>query len=185
MPEIHQKQGNRRTLVLKGIVNYLGLQLGWLACAWGAANGRVWLGPLVVGAHLGLHLWWSDTRRREAVFIAIVTLLGLVVDSVQKVTGLVIYAADFPAIPWLAPAWIVAMWALFGTAISTSLKWLQGRYFLAAFLGAIFGPLSYRTGAALGAASFSKGEWFSLGILALIWGLVLPALLWINQKLKR
>ena len=185
MPEAHQKIGDRRTLVIKGIVNYLGLQLGWLACAWGAANGRVWLGPLIVVVHLGIHLWWSESRRRETIFITIVTLLGLLVDSVQKVTGLVIYAADFPAIPWLAPAWIVAMWALFATAISTSLKWLQGRYLLAVVLGAIFGPLSYRAGAALGAASFSKGEFFSLGILALIWGLVLPALLWINQKLKR
>ena len=92
----------------RGLVNYLGLQLGWLACAWGAANGRVWLGPVVVAAHLGIHLLWSDFRRSEVIFIAIVTLLGLVVDSLQKVTGLVLYAADFPSLPWLAPAWIVA-----------------------------------------------------------------------------
>ena len=170
--------------MLKGIVNYFGLQLGWLACAWGAANGRIWLGPSLVAMHLGIHLLWSDSRRREAIFIAIVMLLGLLVDSLQKVTGLVVYAADFPALPWLAPAWIVAMWVLFATAINSSLKWLQGRYLLAALLGAIFGPISYRAGAALGAASFPIGEWLSLGILAAIWAIVLPLLIWINYKLK-
>lgn len=171
--------------MLRGIVNYLGLQLGWLACAWGAAHDRMWIGPLIVAVHLGLHLFWSSNLQREAVYLALVTLLGLVVDSLQKVTGLVVYAADFPALPWLAPAWIVAMWALFATAISTSLQWLQGRYLLAALLGAVFGPLSYRAGAALGAASFPMGEWLSLGILAVIWAAVMPILIFIYQKLKR
>jgi len=168
--------------MLRGIVNYLGLQLGWLACAWGAANGLPWLGPLVVAVHLGIHLYWSAERRREAVFIVIVTLLGLVVDSLQKVSGLVVYAADFPALPWLAPPWIVAMWTLFATAINSSLKWLDGRYGLAAILGAVFGPLSYRAGAALGAASFSYSEGLSLAVLALIWAAVMPALVWINAR---
>jgi hypothetical protein len=171
--------------MLRTIVNYLGLQLGWLACAWGAANNCPWLGPVVVAVHIGLHLWWNTHRQREAVFIALVTLVGLVVDSLQKASGLVAYAADPPLLPWLAPAWIIAMWALFATAMSASLQWLSGRYLLAALLGAVFGPLSYRAGAAMGAASFPLGDWFSLGVLAIIWALVLPGLFWLNQKLKQ
>jgi hypothetical protein len=171
--------------MLKGIVNYLGLQLGWLACAWGAAQGFVWLGPAVVAVHLGLHLWWSENRQREVFFIALVTLAGLVIDSVQKATGLVAYAADFPLLSWLAPAWIIAMWALFASAMSGSLQWLAGRYLLAALLGAIFGPLSYRAGAAMGAASFPLGDGFSLGVLAAIWALVLPGLFWMHKRLNR
>ena len=168
----------------RGLVNYLGLQLGWLACAWGAANGRVWLGPTIVAAHLAIHLLWSEARRSEAIFIFLVTLLGLIVDSFQKVTGLVVYAADFPSLPWLAPAWIVAMWTLFATAINSSLKWLNGRYWLTALLGAIFGPLSYRAGGALGAAFFPNGDLLTLIILAIIWGAVLPLLILFNQKIK-
>jgi len=72
------------------IFNYLGLQLGWFACAWGAGNHFPWLGPLIVVIHLGIHLYWSNSRRHEAIFIGIVTLLGLLVDSLQKVTGLVV-----------------------------------------------------------------------------------------------
>jgi hypothetical protein len=139
---------------------------------------------LVVAVHIGLHLFWSDSRRHEAIFIGIVTLLGLLVDSLQKVTGLVVYAADFPALPLLAPAWIVAMWALFATAINSSLKWLHGRYGLAVLLGAVFGPLSYRAGVALGAASFPLGEWTSLAALAIIWGIAMPMLIWINKRIQ-
>jgi hypothetical protein len=168
--------------MLRGLINYLGLQLGWLACAWGAANGRIWLGPLVVSIHLAIHFLWSKSRRRDAVFIAIATLLGLLVDSLQKATGLVVYAADLPLIPWLAPPWIIAMWTLFGTAISTSLKWLNDRYALAALLGAIFGPLSYRAGGAFGAASFPLGDLLTLGILAAIWAAILPVLILINKE---
>jgi hypothetical protein len=138
---------------------------------------------MIVAIHLGIHLYWSDSRRREAIFVGIVTLLGLLVDSLQKVTGLVEYAGDFPALSWLAPAWIVAMWALFATAINSSLKWLQGRYAFAALLGAFFGPLSYRAGAALGAASFPLGDVFSLGILAVIWGVTMPVLIFLNRRI--
>jgi len=166
------------------IFNYLGLQLGWFACAWGAGNHFPWLGPLIVVIHLGIHLYWSDSRRREAIFISIVTLLGLLVDSLQKVTGLVVYAGDSTAFSWLAPAWIVAMWALFASAINSSLKWLQGRYALAALLGTVFGPLSYRAGAALGAASFPLGDGLSLVLLAIIWGVTMPVLFRLNQRLK-
>ena len=169
----------------KGIINYIGLQLGWFACAWGAANGFAWLGPAVVLLHLGIHLNWSNQRRREMIFFGIVTLIGLVVDSLQKVTGLISYAGDVPALPWLAPAWIVAMWILFATSLNSSLKWLKGRYALAALMGAVFGPLSYRAGAALGAASFPQGEVLTMFVLAAIWGAVMPLLLWINSRLQK
>lgn len=77
------------------------------------------------------------------------------------------------------------MWGLFATAINSSLKWLNNRYALAFVLGAIFGPLSYRAGAAFGAATFPYGEIISLIILAGIWGVVLPLWIWLNQKLSQ
>ena len=76
-------------------------------------------------------------------------------------------------------------WVLFATSLDTSLKWLKERYVVAALMGAVFGPLSYRAGAALGAASFPKGEVRSLIVLAVIWGIVMPLLVWINSKLQK
>ena len=173
----------RFPMLLKGASNYIGLQVGWLACVWGAANDMFWFGPLLVSLHLGIHLFWSDSRRREVIFISVVTLFGLMVDSLQKVTGLVEYNADFPTLPWLAPIWIIAMWSLFATSLNTSLKWLNRSYALAALLGIIFGPLNYRAGVALGAASFPLQDWITFGSLAVIWGITLPLLIWINRKL--
>jgi len=67
-----------------------------------------WLGPLVVILYLVVYLYWSSKRIKELRFILLVGIVGLMVDSVKKVSGLITYAGDIP-IPWLAPPWIVAM----------------------------------------------------------------------------
>lgn len=164
---------------LRNLFNYLGLQLGWLACAVGAARGMPWLGPLVVGGYLAVHLRWSP--RREAGFILLVGGLGLVVDSLKKGSGLLSYAAPWPPVGWLAPIWIVAMWLLFASAFNASLGWLQGRYGLAALLGAIFGPLSYIAGQRLEAVSFNYSQTLTVIVLALVWGGVTPLVAWLAQ----
>ena len=50
----------------------------------------------------------------------------------------------------LAPYWIVALWMLFATTLNVTFRWLQPRPALAAALGAVFGPVSYIAGAAVG-----------------------------------
>jgi hypothetical protein len=168
-------------MIRKGF-NYIGLQVGWMACAIGAAQEMAWLGPLVVALYLGLHIYWSPKRIMELRFIVLAGLIGLVVDSLKKITGLISYAGDIP-IAWLAPPWIIAMWLLFSTSMNGSLSWLKGRYMLAVILGAIFGPLSYVSGARLGAAEFNFNFWITIGILAVVWGLVVPGLVWLSGKM--
>jgi len=168
--------------MIRKISNYIGLQIGWLACAIGAAQGMAWLGPLVVALYLGLHLYWSPKRSQELMFILLVGLMGVVVDSLKKVTGLITYAGDVP-LAWLAPPWIIAMWLLFSTSLTGSLSWLKGRYGLAVILGAVFGPLSYVSGSRLGAASFNYDFWITMGILAVVWGLVVPGIVWLSEKM--
>jgi hypothetical protein len=169
--------------VIKKIFNYFGLQVGWFACAYGAANGYAWLGPLVVFFYLLLHLHWSTNRLTEFKFVFSVGLIGLVVDSLKKMTGLIVYSGDI-SLAWFAPPWVIAMWMLFSTSLEGSLSWLKGRYPLAVLLGAIFGPLSYVTGARLGAAVFTYDFWFSIGVLAVIWSVVVPSLVWLSRKMS-
>lgn len=168
--------------MIRKIFNYVGLQVGWLACAIGAANGMAWLGPLVVALYLVLHLNWSAHRIKELRFILLVGLIGMVVDSLKKVTGLITYAGDIH-VGWLAPPWIIAMWLLFSTSLNGSLSWLKGRYVLAVILGAVFGPLSYVSGVRLGAAEFNFDFWITVGVLAMVWGLVVPILVWLSKRL--
>lgn len=166
-------------VIFRGIFNYLGLQGGWLACVWGAAEGQPWLGPLVVAGYLTVHLWLSNRWQSELQFILLAGLLGTAVDSLEKASGLLVFVSDIPGWPWLAPVWIIAMWLLFASSLTTSLAWLQKRYGLAALLGIIFGPLSYALGQQLGGVTFTYSFNTTMLALAFIWGLVMPGLVWL------
>ncbi len=167
----------------QALTNYAGLQIGWLACALGAAWGYPWLGPVVVAGHVALHFGWATRRKAELYFILLAAALGLLVDGGQKASGLLTYASD-NSLPWLAPYWIVAMWVLFATGFSTSLKWLRGRYRLAAIGGAIFGPLSYAGGARLGGIEFNYDYYFTMVVMGVIWALVMVGLSWLSTALR-
>jgi hypothetical protein len=67
------------------------------------------------------------------------------------------------------------MWLLFGTTLSESLSWLQGRWVLAAIAGAVGGPLSYLAGENLGAIELAAPT-NALLMLGLGWGVMMPLL---------
>jgi hypothetical protein len=164
------------------ILNYLGLQIGWLACAVGAARGNGWIGPLIVAGHTALHLTGIPRPKREARLLLSAGMLGILIDSLKKTSGLVLYKTPWPDIWWLAPLWITAMWVLFATSLTTSLSWLQGRPLLQAALGALGGPLSYLAGERLGAIAFYYPDWITLAILAVIWAGAVPLLFWLAKR---
>lgn len=168
---------------MRKIFNIVGTQIGWFACAIGAAQGRQWLGLVVVAVYLILHLLWSDEWRRELPFILTVGALGMMIDSLSKITGLLIYNGDSLHIAWLAPLWIGALWLQFASTLNVSLAWLQDNYLVAFVLGAIFGPLSYLGGARLGALALPHDKTFTVVILAIIWGIAMPALAWLAKKM--
>jgi len=165
------------------VFNYAGTGVGWWTCVVGAAQGLPWAGPLVVSGYLGVHLWGSPRRAREARFLSLAALVGLAIESGKKASGLITYAADWPGLPWLAPLWIVFMWPLFASTLHASLGWLRRSYWLAAVMGAIFGPLSYLAGDGLGAITLTPPVSVSVSALALIWGSVVPALVWLAKTI--
>jgi tetrahydromethanopterin S-methyltransferase subunit D len=70
---------------------------------------------------------------------------------------------------------MMTLWALFGTTLNVSLRWLRGRIWLSALLGAISGPLAYYAGAQLGASTWHDPE-AVVAILAVGWGVLMPLL---------
>jgi hypothetical protein len=168
---------------MRKIFNIVGTQIGWFACALGAAKGLPWLGLVVVAVYLVLHLLWSEERLREAQFILAVGALGMVIDSLNKITGLLSYNGDILNISWLAPLWIGALWLQFASTLNVSLAWLQNNYLLAFVMGAIAGPLSYMGGVRLGALALPHDKTFTVIILAIIWGIVMPLLAWLAKKM--
>lgn len=157
----------------RGVANFVQLQVGWFACVLGAAAGLYWLGPAVVAVLVILCLRFSLDRRRDAELVLGLGLLGTVIDSTLSALGLLTFAGSFVA--WLCPPWITALWFHFGTQRETLLRLAAERPGLVALVGAVGGPLAYRAGVELGAASFhATNPWQSWLALALVWGTILP-----------
>lgn len=160
--------------------NYVFFYAGWFACVLGAAWGHPLLGTAVAAACILQHVARTTERRREIVLVLTVGCLGFVLDTTQALGGVLQFGSSGMSV-WLCPPWLVAIWMLFATTLNGSMQWLTGRYLLAAVLGAVCGPLSYVYGARLGAlASLSD---HSLGVLAAVWAVVMPALLVLNTRL--
>jgi len=165
----------------KGI-NMVLYQLGWFSCVLGAA----WEQPLA-GAGLALfllliHLLLADNRPAELKLIAAACLCGIMVDSLQQASGLFTFRTD-PRWPLWLPLWVFVIWAQFATLFRHALYWLNRRYLLGALFGFFGGPLAYWSGIRLGAAEFGHAPAITLIVLAAVWSLVVPLLLWLHQQI--
>ncbi len=159
------------------LINFLAFQVGWFASVLSAAHGMPWIGGCVVGAVIALHLWSARAPRRELTLILLAALIGLVWDSAMMRAGWLSYSSGV-LVPGFAPYWIVAMWMLFATTLNVALRWLHGRYALAAALGAVAGPLAYYGGQELGGVRLEDLQW-ALTALATGWAVATPALVWL------
>ena len=132
------------------IVNFAAFQIGWFACVLGAAHGWPWAGTAIAAAIVAAHVYRAARPAEELKLIGIALCLGAVWDSLLFTLGWLDFKTGV-LIHGVAPHWILAMWALFAITLNVSLRWLQGRWLVAALLGAVAGPLAYWAGARLGA----------------------------------
>lgn len=158
---------------LKSALNYIGFQIGWLACVMGAGRGLFWLGPLAVAGLCAAHLRFSPDPKREARRLAAVGLFGLVLES--AVQGMGLYAYRGAPAAWLAPAWIAALWILLAATFDASLGWLERRPWLCAVLGAAASPFSFAAGARLGAVELTVPAPLGFIVLSGLWFVALPS----------
>ena len=158
-------------------------QGAWFLCVIGAARGQAAPGIAAVAALLTLWLAFSRARSVEFALIGLALAVGVVWDSLLARTGLVVYASPGPLAGW-APAWILALWALFAPMLREPLRWLHGRPVLAALFGGIGGALSYAAAARLGACRFPDPV-LALAVLGVGWALIVPLLLAAAQRLER
>jgi len=162
----------------KKLFNIIGFQLGWWACVLGVQNGYAYLGPLVMFIYLVIHLVLTGSNRSEMIFIVIVGSLGALVDTAFLQSSLITYQGL--TFTFLAPLWIIAMWVGFSATLNHSLAWLDGKWFFAFLLGAIFGPLSYLAGLKFGAVDFHVSL-ITMTILSAVWGATVPFLYYLNR----
>ncbi len=155
------------------LLNIAIYQLVWFIAIIGG-DGLVWLAlTLIVG-----HFLLTPLPKTDLALLVLVLLIGIVVDGALRLNGFFIFVDDhFPI-----PLWLGSIWMALATLFNHSLAWLKSRLWLAALLGVTGGPAAYIAGGRLGAAEFSLSLPWSIAVLALVWGLLVPGLVWLSGK---
>lgn len=161
----------------------LWMQALWFGAVMGAAQGLLWLAPVLL---MGFALWEFHPIRRvygDFQLMLVAVLIGLILDTTWVKLGWIDFAASW-ALSERAPLWILLLWAGLALTLNHSLAWLQSRLVLAGFLAGVSSPLSYLAAERLGAVDIAteSGVWF-IG-LGLSWAVALPLLLWLANHFK-
>jgi hypothetical protein len=162
------------------IGNFVLFQMAWFVCVITAARGSSWLGVLAVLVVVSIHVVLSPRPRAALQLLAIVSITGVLWDSAVLSTGWLRYNSGW-SVAWLAPGWIIAMWTLFGTLLNVSLRWLRGRWLLAAAFGLVGGPLAYYGGVKLGAV-YLIHPMPALLLQGLGWAVLTPLLIQLARR---
>lgn len=113
-------------------------------------------------------------------------LVGWLVDSSIANLGIVHYHGSYDGLSVsIGPLWLLCLWFCFSSTVFLSLQWLSRYLWIAALLGLLIAPSSYLLGLKLSNSSITV-SWFAYYLVeGIAWGLLLPAMLFISEKLKR
>ncbi len=171
-------------MILKGLANFVGFQSVWFLSLFGAGTQRSWLGAVALVLFTIWHFLSAHNWRAELLLVAIACVVGFIVDTAFIQLNLLAYSEPLPFAA-VAPYWILGMWINFALTLNGSMRWLHGRYRLAAGLGAIGGPLAYVAGVKLGAAELLASSAVVYGALAVVWAGAVPLLVWVTEQVNR
>lgn len=162
-------------------INFLLFHTCWMATAYGAGLGLAWLGPVFVIPALLLHLLLLEDGAREILFLVLAAVVGFLIEGGLFFLGVFQYAFH-PEGFVLPPYWSFTLWLIFATLFHGSLYWIRGQVGVQVLLGAILGPFSYYSAAALDVIVFEwTGPWAVVTIAA-VWGFLLPLLSYIAYE---
>lgn len=92
-------------------------------------------------------------------------------------SGLIAYGAAWP-LAGLPPAWLIALWMVFGTCIEATARMLGAHQLaLGAVLGALLAPPTYWAGSNFSALEFAEPQWMPLLVTGLVWAIATPLML--------
>ena len=161
------------------LTNVVLFQVGWFACVLSGAASFPMAGVLIALGIMAFHLWKAGVPQAELKLLLIAMGIGAVWDSFLVMQGLLEYTSGTLTTN-TAPVWIVAMWGLFASTMNVSMRWLKGRYLVAAILGGVAGPLAYYGGSKLGGLTFLNLD-LGLIYLAIGWAVFTPVLVKLGE----
>jgi len=172
--------------MIRALAGFVAFYVCWFACVGGAARGLPWLGPLAVAAYVIAYLRTIPSgvaRMRHAWLLGLAGVVGYAADSILVLTGVVTFPPH-AVLGWPSTVWMVALWVLQAAVLGGVMSWLQGRFALAAIVGAIGGPLAYLAGERMGAAVLGPTQAVALAVIAAEWALAMPLLVWLDQRAR-
>ncbi len=155
-------------------ITYLILwQAAWFAAVIAGAHDRPWLGLATVVPAVVLAAW--RYRRAALVIIGWSLLIGLVVDGILLVSGVMRAAGSLIDGP-LSPPWMWGLWIAMGLAFPGPMAWLRGRWLWLSLFGLVGGPLAYLGGVKFAALSAPEGLLPFLAVNGLLYAIAIPLL---------
>lgn len=164
------------------LILYVWLYVGWFAC--------VWLGKTDEAAYslffpcVGGLIFCRVFSLAPSEYLKAFTLLliGILADSLSLKFGLIHFNAKITVD--FIPLWMISLWLLFMPTIFLLKKPLGERLWLAALIGGIIGPISYKSGEFFGVLSLDG--FHVILIYSIFWMLYLPlSIVWIKHPYKR
>jgi len=169
--------------MIRNLVNFILFQATWFACILGAARGYPWFGVVFAGVAIAVHFAGiSRHRRADLLLFTGSAVVGYVADSIMVLSG-VLWFPEQAVLGMPSTFWMIAMWVNLATTLDASLRWMRGRYRVAAVIGFIAGPLSYWAGARLGAVVLNDPLAVPLVSIGIEWLLAMPLLALLADRL--
>ncbi|CAN5343280.1 DUF2878 domain-containing protein [soil metagenome] len=162
------------------LLNFVLFQIAWFAAIIAAAHDCPGWGTASVIVVIAWHLAVSARPAQEAILVVLVSLLGLVIETLTNSRGYIAFASGQP-IAWLPPYWLIALWGNLAIALNVTMRWLKGRAWLSAALGAIVGPLSFLSGVRLGGGTFVEMV-PALIMMGIAWAVAMPIVMWLSDR---
>ena len=168
---------------IKMIINIVGFYTGWWGCILGSSNGLPYIGPSLMLLFIIFHGAFFIKNNRELQFILVIGVIGTIVDSGLVLSKYFVYAGSYAENLPIAPLWITAMWAGFAATVNHSMVFFQKKWALMIIAGGVFGPAAYFTGKGFEAIYFELGNLSSALIIGVVWGISMPMVFYINEKI--
>lgn len=166
------------------IANALGYQAVWFVTLFSASKGHFWFGFFSSLVFSGLMLFFGGNAKKDCQIVLIGLILGVSIDSVFAASGWIEYSQAWPSIN-IVPLWIIALWLSFSFTLNHSMSFLRKNYLMAAVFGFIGGPLAYWCADRIfDVISYGTSTGLVMLALGVCWGLVIPAIFYIDKRIS-
>ncbi len=166
------------------IANALGYQAVWFATLISVSKGNFWFGFLSSVVFAVLMLCFGGNTKHDFRVATIGLILGVSIDTLFASSGWIEYAQAWSSIN-IAPLWIIALWLSFSFTLNHSMSFLRKNYLMAAVFGFVGGPLAYWCAdRVFDVISYGTSTGLVMLALGVCWGLVIPAIFYIDKRIS-